>query len=224
MSNIPALIITVIVAVLAIVALIFAITVLNTDGSSNDNLAVTDANGSGTEASDINEELFSTARQLVQNNYEVFRLFNLIEFDKDAHFEQFYNNPPEAVNGFYILKTDVLEYDSVDEILNLVNDTFAGETAGKIIETAVYEDRNGRIGVNASYTPKDYDIDWSGTLPIELIEPESEEASNYEYTIIITFIEPTLNEEGEPNNDGLTKQGTMLKDEDGNWRLKDLIY
>jgi hypothetical protein len=209
MSNIPALIVTVIVAILAIVALIFALTMLDSGDSSGNH-----GGGTGTlqsePAGEIDSEMFDIASQLVQDNYEVFRLFYLIDFVKEDHFEYFYNNEPEAINGFYTLKPGIIDYASVGEIFGLVDRTFSEEAAKTIRESGVYADLDGKIGVSEDFSPIEYSLAW-GDVTVDLTFT-SEDA----YLITVTLTDEDTDEE-------VRKQRSMRKEEDGNWRLENII-
>jgi hypothetical protein len=200
MSNIPAFIITIIVAVLAVGALVFAIITLSPDSVDDDPI------NRPPEIEETIEELFITAKELVKNNFEVYQLFYTIEFNKDLHFEQFYSNPPEPIGGYYLLKPGVLDFDSVDDIFDFVRDTFTKEEADRIISIGAYKDIDGRIGVNADFTPTGYDFALSEDITIEL-----ESVSDNEVTITIIFGE----DEGSTDRD--------MQKKDGVWRLPNLI-
>jgi len=183
---------------------------LNSTPSDGQDPAVT---GGNPQDSEVGEEMFDVARQLIRDNYKIVELFYTIEFDKDAHFERlFYNNPPEAVGGFYTLLSGVIPYESADEIFSLVEDTFVKETADSIINSAVYEDLDGKIGVSEAYTPEDIEIP-QGSVPIEL-----KFVAEDEFEIIVT-----VTEAADENGEEVTRTGWIIKEDDGNWRLKDVI-
>jgi hypothetical protein len=229
MSSKPALIATVIVAFLAIVVLIFTIFLLDSDDSGIGNPADR-SNAGGTLAHTnpadftpfvpdemLEAEINSAAQRLVRDNFEIFKLFYIIPYDWDVHFEaEPYGNPTE--DGFYTLKFDVIDFDTVDEIFALVDSTFI-ETAAEIIKNdsaltdlsgPVYKDRGGRIGVNEFFNPMTYNLIWGDALIDLNFISETESAVR----VIMT----------DEHDFEVVKQMRMLKGQDGVWRLENIFY
>ena len=221
MNNKPALIMTAAVAVLAAISLIFAAVILTKGNNGDSESNVTDDRSSATDDlinDAVPEELFAVAQRLIRDNYEILRLFYLISYD-ESHFEQVYDNPPEAVNGYYILKRGVIDYETVDEIFALVDSTLSQESAhslkfGDSVQTggngSVYTETDGKIGVNELYQPLEYDLTWE-SVPVKLF-PMGEG----EY-----LIEIVLNGK---DGDKVEKSMSMSDVGGGEWRLNSLIY
>ncbi|MCL2071539.1 MAG: hypothetical protein FWH07_04800 [Oscillospiraceae bacterium] len=246
MSNKPALIITATVALLAIVAVIFTINLLASDDNAGELRSAesvrSDADGEYTgddiafarnndsedyefiPDEELEQEMHDAAGRLVRDNYEVFRLFYLVAYDLNSHFEpEPFNNPSE--DGYRTLREDVIEYKTADEIFTLVDLTFI-EPAAEVIKgfssqtiggNPVYKNRDGGIGVDESYHPKSYDLIW-GDVEISLTF-----ISEVEAIISATLHGNTVeNESGEPED--IVKQMRMLKKEDGIWRLESIFF
>jgi len=230
MSNKPALIVTVIVAALAAVAVFFAIRVLGSGSPASDPLhgESTDSEISTGDRREYESEIYDAASRLVCSNYEVFKLFNLMPYDKNSHFEpEPYGNPPE--DGYFTLLPGVIEYDSVDEIFELVEATFVKSVCETIIAfssltsdgSPVYKEKDGKIGVNASFSPMNYDLLW-GNVEITLSAVSDTEA------VINVRLQGSAAQTGrgaQESQDGeIVKQMRMLKGTDGEWRLENIFY
>ena len=236
MSNKPALIITAAVALLAIISVIITIIVVGSHNGDNDNRQGSRHNeniGNGENVDndadiDINEEFVpdealeqeirAAAEKLVKDNFEIFKLFYLINYDMNTHVEpEPFGNPSE--DGYRTLKPGIIEFNSVDEIFAYVDATFLPNAADVIKNfstqtidgSPVYADRLGKLGVNETYTPKSYDIVW-GELEIELTFMSEVES----------ILEVVLNE-GEGGYE-ITRQMRMIKKEDGIWRLENIFF
>ncbi|MCL2036856.1 MAG: hypothetical protein FWG83_05675 [Oscillospiraceae bacterium] len=229
MSNIPALVITIVVAVLAIAAVIFAIKLFNSEGNS-ESAARPGQTSAAVDAPEIPQEMYVTARELIQNNHEILRLFYLNEYNFPdfgqnpvvwGDFEaETYENPSE--DGFYTLLPGVINkgnvtYNSVGQIHELVDKTLSKESAERIKGLSIYKDKDGKIAVNQEYNPLTYDLMWEAFPPIKLFTTSSEN----EYVLEITLIK--LEEGRDEFDTEITKQRSMTKDENGNWQLTDLI-
>lgn len=238
MSNKPALIITGVVALLAVVAVIFTIIIVSESGSNDktqefsDNIGVSGIND---EVEDfvpdevLEQEMRQAAAKLVQDNFEVFRLFYLVSYNKNTHFKpEPFGNPSE--DGYRNLKDGIIEYNTVTEIFEFVDATFVSDAAGVIKHfspqtsdgSPVYKNRNGGIGVNETYSPKTYDLIW-GNVEIALIF-----ISENESIISVTLDNDTSgrnndNEFNETESES-EKQMRMLKEEDGVWRLENIFF
>jgi hypothetical protein len=234
MNNIPALIITAIVALLAIAAVIFTTIMLDSDDNtgnspSGDPAIIGSADETGDENAQngtisppeefipdeaLEQEMHDAAARLVRDNYEIFKLFFLMHYDWNTHFEpEPFGNPSE--DGYRTLKPGVIEFDTVDEIFALVSSTFTATSANVIKYSSaqtsegnsVYKDRGGKIGVHESFVPKAYDLIW-GDVDIALTF-----MSEVEAVITVTL-----------NPDEVIKQMRMLKKDDGIWRLENIFF
>jgi len=208
MNNKASLIITIIVALLAVAAVFFAFKMLN----SGDN------NGEFKPDQALESEANVAAQRLVKDNYTIFELFYLMTYDKNTHFQpEPYGLAPE--DGYYTLKEDVIEFDSVDKIFALVDGTFA-KTAAEEIKTfstrteegaPVYNDKDEKIGVNETFEPMDdYELIWENVPVTVTFESEV----RCILSIVLT------------DSDGkeVPKQTTMNKEDDGVWRLENIFY
>ncbi|MDR0222340.1 MAG: hypothetical protein LBI38_02240 [Oscillospiraceae bacterium] len=206
MSNKPALIATVIVAVSAVAAVLFTAVKLTSD--DEDNKAEPDGAEYGP-TEETADEMWGAVVRLVGDNHTVLRLFYTVGM---PHEEEAYGNPPE--DGYYTAVTS--EYADVEEIFGLVRNTFAEPAAERIINDPsgrgpVYKDKNGKIGVSEKFERLEYNINWENP-PCEIIEF----ISDTECEIRITL----TNGDGEPE----IKDMGMKKGSDGVWRLDDLIF
>jgi hypothetical protein len=215
MSNKASLIITIAVALLAVAAAAVAYMMITSDNPTDNS----NTTGEFRPDEELGLEGENAAQRLVRDNFEVLNLFHLMEFDKFTHFEpEPYGNDPE--DGFYTLKSGVLAYESLERIFNLVDGTFVRSTAEEIKTsssqtanaTPVYKDKDGRIGVNATFVPKeDYDLAWD-SVPITLAFESETKA----------VISATLTNS---NGEVIERQMNMVKDSiDGIWRLETLFF
>jgi len=197
-------IITIIVAALAFFAVIFMVITL---GFGIGNPSYDDK---------LSDEMYDTAKRLVRDNYTVLRLFNAIEFDKDAHFEiEPYGNPTE--DGYYTLKSGVVEFDTVDEIFELVDNTFVEDVAYTIKNDEsltggtgpIYKDRDGRIGINANFRSTQNElITDAAVISLTFVSDE----------IITITLSPPLY-----RSFFWERETNMIKGTDGVWRLENII-
>jgi hypothetical protein len=213
MSNKPALIITIIVALLAAASVIYAVMVLSEkDSSDNPGTPVQTP-------AEVPQEMYNIAEGLIHNNFEVFRLFYRLDFFSDtfAHFEQVYDKP-EKEDGYYILRAGILTgYSTIDDIFRLVDETFIEEIADSIKGFsprttdggALYRDFNGRIGVNETFSPMGYDYT-SGMVELTFISEE-------EYLVNVILINELTGQEIPPISTAMRKYGDT-------WRLTSLVY
>lgn len=214
MNNKPALIFTIVFAVIAVATVVLTV-VLLTSEDQNGGGSVTTPAYTGDYAPDEdfkNEILDSVAPRLIRDNYKVLQLFYTVGM---SHKPEPYDNIPE--DGYYTAVSS--EFSTAEELFELVERTFSKETAQRIItnplgEGAVYSNRKignekGLLGINMDFTPMDYDLIWED--PEIRVDFISEEAC------IITITLKTLT--------GVVEVKSMHLDkyEDGLWRLENII-
>jgi len=203
MSNKPAFAATVIVALIAAVAVVIA--AQKSSEKARGVTSVTDtAEMSVTRfvpSEEFEDEVYDGVYRLIRDNYTVLRLFYT---EGMAHREEPYGNPPE--DGYYTADTD--EYNSVGEIYAVVDRTFIAEEAARIKETAVYKEKNGVIGINANFEKMPYDINWENP------DVEIEFISETLCGLTLTF---------HSANSEVERKAIMRKESDGAWRLEELV-
>ena len=250
MSNKLASIITVMVALCAAAAIIFTVVTLYSRHNNSNN-----GNGGFVPDAQLQAEVDEAAGRLVIDNIRVFKLFYTKVYDMPAPDPRYpylhlpsvdfedepYNhilppvnvpsNPPatgeEEPRYYYTLKNGVLEFDTVDELFELVDNTFVADVAESIKNATeltqgrgpVYaEGRNGKIGVNALFQPMEYHVVLkSGSNNVEL-----EYISETECVISVHLTNPEATATTD-EADVVEKLG-MLKGEDGVWRLENIFY
>ncbi|MCL1831344.1 MAG: hypothetical protein FWG45_00360 [Oscillospiraceae bacterium] len=220
MSKKTSLILTVTVSVIAVAALIFTFVMLGRDNDEEDETGFVPDEALALEMQDA-------ADRLTQNNAEVLRLFYRLHYNPENHFEpEPYNREPES--GFYTLREGLIDFDTVDEIFAFVDETFVESAAEQIktddlatgIRGPVYQDVDGRIGVNIYFEPIEHDFFWTNVGIDLTYESETE---------VILSVSPTtqsLEKAYEERGDefGVTPaEVRMVKGDDG-WRLEGLIH
>ncbi|MDR0197757.1 MAG: hypothetical protein LBI36_06020 [Oscillospiraceae bacterium] len=203
MSNKPALIATIIVALLAFAAVLFTAFKLT---SGRD---VPEEDGEYRPTEETADEMWDAAVRLVEDNYTVLCLFYTVGL---PHEEEAYGNPPE--DGYYTAVSS--DYGSADEIFALVRGTFSEQAAERIISDPsgkgpVYSDKGGKIGINADFKRMEYAVNWEKPH-CEIIAFISDEECEIRVTL--------EGEGGVPE----VKDMRMEKDDDGVWRLNNLIF
>ena len=166
----------------------------------------------------LESEANVAAAKLIRDNYALFELYYLMDYDQNTHFQpEPYGLEPE--DGYYSLKPGVIGYDSVEQIFELADSTFKPNIAEEIKMFSpftdegkpVYIERDGKIGINETFEPKkDYDLKW-GDVPITLTF-DSETKCMIEITL-------TDSDGGE-----VIKQINMEKEQDGVWRLENIVF
>jgi hypothetical protein len=192
------------VAVLAVAAVIFSVWKLS---SAEDGKNTPPAPVEYKPSEEEENEMLDAVRRLIADNYKVLQLFYTVGM---PHEEEPYGNRPEG--GYYNAISG--EYNSVDEIFALVDNTYIAEAALWIKTDsggngAVYADKKGKIGINENFEPVPYNLNWS-TTDFKLIF-----ISDTECGINITL----KNSDG----GGETKNMKMDKGTDGIWRLENII-
>lgn len=157
----------------------------------------------------LSEEMKDEATRLLQQNYEVLRLYYTRGL---PHLDEPYGNRPE--DGYYTV--DSSEYTSLSQLYALVDSTYDTEQAATVKRNslgygAVYQERgSGALGIIENFTPMEYDVSWDN--PTFSIAPESDERCG----IVLTLHHRDSGEEV-----GVT--GEMIKTEDG-WRLRSVLF
>ena len=230
MSNKLTVIVTFAVALLAVAAVVFTVIMLDKERQEPGNGGV----GVFTPDEELKDEMNAAAGKLVRDNHKVFRLFYIVEYalpvpsegDRNKHTEstQFENEHYRNItqDGYYTLKPGVIEFDTVDELFELVDKTFV-ETAADAIkndstatggEGSLYKERvyeSGKIGVNANYRPIEYNLVWGENITVSL-----DYISETECVISVTLADASGGE--------AVKQMPMVKEDDGVWRLENIFY
>ncbi|MCM1333850.1 MAG: hypothetical protein NC084_09620 [Bacteroides sp.] len=158
---------------------------------------------------ELSEEMKDEATRLLQQNYEVLRLYYTRGL---PHLDEPYGNRPE--DGYYTVDSD--EYTSLAQLNALVDSTYAAEQAATVKHNslgygAIYRERDsGALGIIENFTPMEYDISWDN--PRFSIVPVSDE----ECGISLTLHRRDSGEE-------VAISGDMIKTEDG-WRLRSVLF
>ncbi len=122
------LIITIVIAVLAVAALVILFFVLKkpTEGDNSSDIS---SNGSFQPTQELNLECTYAAHDLIAQSYEVMRLF---VFDGLSHETEPYGNEPE--DGLYTVTVDATsKYTKLEEIEELVKSVYTDEAAEKVL-------------------------------------------------------------------------------------------
>lgn len=239
-NNIP-LISTVIVTLLALAAVIV---LMVTTGNKPERQS-----GSSTGAS---EQLFAASDELIEEcGYaahdlflDSYRILRLYVTEGLAHNDEPYGNRPE--DGIYTVNSS--EYTSLEQITSLVNSVFVEAEAERIITNidgnglAVYQNREilertesepaegtaetsagpvyvtkTVLGISEDFVPAEYGHDWS-TIKIAVM-PTSE--TECELTIYLDGVDADSLTDADMDSVLETK---MIKNENGEWRLTQLVY
>lgn len=203
-NNNAALIATVVVALIAAAAAFFAVWKFASATQEDKEAEQVQVYQPSEELSD---EMKDAATNLIKENYTVVKLF----YTKGVpHVDEPYGNLPE--DGIYL--ADSTEYTSVEQILEIVTSTYSAEEANRIFSNAngngaVYLDKEGALGISASFEPIEYNISWESVdfrvLPV----------SDTECNLEVTLHDDTGAE--------VIKTGSMSK-LNGTWLLNSVIY
>jgi len=184
-SSKTAFIATVIVALLAVAAAIFAFWKISQEAEeAKENNPW--ANYKPSE--DLRIEMEGAAERLIKNNYTIIRLYVTqgLNFERGAYptDDNPFGIPPE--DGIYYVISD--EFTSLTQIENIIDETFTAEEAARIKENTlaggepyynefgrVYHDKNGQLGISVDFAQSlpnlDYPVSWVN--PSYVIIPQS---------------------------------------------------
>lgn len=189
-TNIPAVIITVLAALLAAAAVVFLIiTFQGRDGGTvNVNpVGATDANGniippggqSFIPSKELSVEVETAAYKLLPDNYKIYQYFT----NGMSYKEEPYGNLPE--DGFYTCVND--DYKTFEEFCDYIRSTFVKETADRLIENPfgygpVYADDGGALGLSSKFKESEGSgLSWEDTKFV--CTPSSETECDIEITL-----------------------------------------
>ncbi len=160
------LIITIVIAVLAVSALVILLFVLKKPAEGN-NSSENSGNISFQPTQELNLECTYAAHDLVAQSYEVMRLF---VFDGLAYETEPYGNEPE--DGLYTVTVDATsKYTKLEEIEELVKSVYTDEAAEKVLHDidgnglSVYQKR--KVLVEAEYDDSEQESDESRPMYVE---------------------------------------------------------
>ena len=183
-ANIPAIIITVLAALLAIAAVIFVMTTVrggtvNVNPTGGSDSSTTSAPEEFYASQELATEVETAAYKLLPDNYKIYQYFTL----GMSYKEEPYGNLPE--DGFYTCVNN--DFKTFDELCDYIRATFTKETADKLITNPfgygpVYADDNGELGLSDKFVPDDGSgLSWEDTKFI--CTPTSETECNIEITL-----------------------------------------
>lgn len=186
-ANIPAIIITVLAALLAIAAVVFVMfTLRDRDGGTVNINPADGSNGSTTSGAEefyasqeLATEVETAAYKLLPDNYKIYQYFTL----GMSYKEEPYGNLPE--DGFYTCVNN--DFKTFDELCDYIRATFIKETADKLITDPfgygpVYADDGGELGLSDKFEPNDGSgLSWEDTKFI--CTPTSETECDIEITL-----------------------------------------
>lgn len=210
-ANVPAIIITVIAALLAAGAVIFLIITISGDRSggtvNTSPIGSTDDGGNDFVASqELLTEVETAAYSLLPDNYKIYQYFT----KGMSYKEEPYGNLPE--DGFYTCVNE--DYKTFEDLCDFIRSTYAEKTADKLIEDPfgygpVYGDDGGVLGLSDKFKEsEDSGLSWEDTKFVCV--PASETECNIEITL--------------KDKDGkdVVKHAQIIK-ENGNWLLTEMI-
>lgn len=237
-SYIP-LISTVIVTLLALAAVIILLVTTNKKPAAQTGSQVS-SEQPFMASEELIEECGYAAHDLFLDSYKVLRLYVT---EGLAHNDEPYGNRPE--DGIYTVNSS--EYTSLEQITGLVKSVFVEAEAERIITNidgkglAVYQNREileraeepaegtaeapaapvyvtkTVLGISEDFAPVEYKHDWS-TIRIA-VKPTSE--TECELTVYLDGVDAaSLTDE---NKDSVLET-KMIKNENGDWRLTQLVY
>lgn len=167
-ANIPAVIITVLAALLATAAVVFVMTTLSDrdGGTVNINpVGTTDAMLPGGEdfiaSQELATEVETAAYKLLPDNYKIYQYFT----KGMSYKEEPYGNLPE--DGFYTCVNG--DFKTFEELCDYIRSTFVKETADKLIADPfgygpVYADDGGELGLSSKFKEaEDSGLSWEDT-------------------------------------------------------------
>jgi hypothetical protein len=129
------------------------------------------------------------AERLIRNDYEILKLLFI---EGLPHLDEPYGNLPE--DGIYVVDSEKSKYTQLQQITDLVNQTFTREEAAKLLTDPlgdgypVYYDKGGKLGIRYDFEPEaDYNVGWQS--PAYVVTP----LSDTECTLKVTLLK-----DGEP--------------------------
>jgi hypothetical protein len=205
-SNTSSYIATAVVVVLAVGAAVFAGITLAQDRQEEQNYEH-ELNDTYKPSGELMDTMQDNAERLIRNNYEILKLLYI---DGLPHFDEPYGNLPE--DGIYIV--DSKEYTALQQITDLVNQTFIAEEAQRLLTNPlgdgypVYYDKDGKLGIRYDFKPEtDYSMNWQS--PSYVVTP----ISDTECTLKITLL---------ANGEPVSQECSMLC-LNGQWLIDKLI-
>lgn len=205
-ANIPAIIITVIAALLAVAAIVFLVITFSDDNSGGVTMVPVETPDVFAASQELLTEVETAAYNLLPNNYKIYQYFT----DGMSCKEEPYGNLPE--DGFYTCVNE--DYKTFKEFSDYIRSTFTEKTADKLINDPfgygpVYADDNGELGLSAKFSKfEGSKLSWEDTKFV--CTPTSETECDIEITL--------------KDKDGkdVVKHVQMIKEKD-NWRLTEMI-
>jgi hypothetical protein len=205
-SNTSSYVATAVVVVLAVGAAVFAGITLAQDRQEEQNFTH-ELTESYIPSDALMDAMQDNAERLIRNDYEILKLIYL---DGLPHFDEPYGNLPE--DGIYIVDSN--EYTALQQITDLIHETFTREAAEKLINDPlgdgypVYYEKDGKLGIRYDFKPEaDYNVSWQS--PSYVVTP----LSDTECTLKVTLLK-----DGEP----FAQECSMLC-LNGEWLIDKLI-
>ena len=206
-QNIPALIITIIAALLAIAAVIFLVrTISDSEDDEQPEITTTTEDPGFVPDTDLMAEMEQAAYDLLPENYKVYQYLTLGMSVK----EEPYGNLPE--DGFYTCVND--SFPTFEAFGEYVRSIYVEEVAEKLLtdpfgKGAVYGDDNGELGLSVDFeAATEPGLSWADVSFV--CTPVSETECDVEVTL--------KDSEGK---DAVRKVKMLL--EDGSWKLSGLV-
>lgn len=201
-KNTGATIATVIVAVLAFVAVFFLIWKMGQTQQLEQDM-VSDYQPT----LELSTEMKTAATDLLKTDHEILILF----YTKGLTYNpEPYNNLPE--DGFYTCNDT--KYTTFDSVKTLVESTFIASTAEKILSDPLGNgptlgDDGGKLGLSSSFVPLEYNLSWE-TVSFT-IDPKSDIACD----LVVTL--------KDADGADVSVTGSMSK-LNGKWLLDEIVY
>ena len=203
-NNNAALIATVIFALIAATAAFFAVWKFSSAKQEEKEIQQ-EINSIYQPSEELSEEMKDAATELIKQNYTAVKLY----YTKGLpHIDEPYGNLPEG--GYYYVDTEKTEYTQLSQLEDVLTSTYTEKEAVRIFaDTMLYGERDGRLAINAEFTPMEYNISW------ENVDFRVIPKSDTECDIEITLHDNTGAE--------VVKKGSMSK-LNGTWLLNGIIY
>ncbi|MGN0661463.1 MAG: hypothetical protein ACI4JX_07045 [Oscillospiraceae bacterium] len=159
----------------------------------------------------VQQEVMENAQTLINNNYEIIMMF--YEYGLSHEAPDVYGAEHQG-NAYPVTDSEFTSLASIEE---LVNSTLVKDEADKILQNAqgmgaIYTEQDGKLVMNIDrFVPLDYDRNWDSTqITCDYISDDSAR-------VVVAL---STKEHGVP----ITVSGSMVRTEDGSWKLKKLIY